>query len=93
MKYSIEYTELIDKKKLKKFPKEDRAHIFNAIERKLTGKPDLFGKPLRRTLLGYRRLRVGDYRIIFKIHKNTVLVFAIDNRSVAYKNLEKRLKN
>lgn len=56
-----------------------------AIENKLTTHPDIYGKPLRRSLSGYRKLRVGDYRIIFRIEKQLVKIFAIAHRSVVYK--------
>ena len=39
-----------------------RTRIKNAIERRLTTAPHLYGEPLRKTLRGYWKLRVGDYR-------------------------------
>lgn len=68
-----------------------RIKIKVAIEEKLMTHPDLYGKPLRRSLKGYRKLRVGDYRVVFRIHENTVLVLAILHRSVVYQKIEKRL--
>lgn len=67
--------------KLLKFWKEK---IRTAIEERLVAKPDLYGKPLRRSLKGYRKLRVGDYRVIFKIEKSKVKILIIQHRSVVY---------
>jgi mRNA interferase RelE/StbE len=61
-----------------------------AIEEKLTVTPEDFGKPLRQSLRGYRKLRVSEYRIIFRIEQNTVYVLAILHRSVVYENATKR---
>jgi mRNA interferase RelE/StbE len=60
------------------------------IEQRLTTHPELYGKPLRQSLKGYRKLRVGDYRVIFKIDKTTVKIFIIQHRSVVYRSLAKR---
>ena len=67
-----------------------KKRIRHAIEEKLTTRPEAYGKPLRRSLKGYRKLRVGDYRVIFRIEGNTVKIFVIQHRSVVYENAEKR---
>ena len=68
-----------------------RDKIKFAIEEKLTIAPDFFGKPLRRSLRGYRKLRVGDYRVVFRIDGKKVYILAIMHRSVVYKKITKRL--
>jgi len=68
-----------------------RKKIKSAIEHKLTIHPDLYGKPLRRSLKGYRKLRVGDYRVIFKIQKKTVQILMIKHRSAVYAAITKRV--
>ena len=68
-----------------------RDKIKFAIEEKLTIAPDFFGKPLRRSLKGYRKLRVGDYRVVFRINGNKIYVLAIMHRSIIYKKITKRL--
>ena len=66
--------------------------IKRAIEERLSVKPDvLYGKPLRRSFKGYRKLRVGDYRIIYRIEPDTVIIFVIRHRSVVYEIAEKRI--
>ena len=62
-----------------------------AIEEKLTTSPEIFGKPLRQSLRGYRTLRVGDYRVIFRIKGSLVMIFLIAHRSIVYEGrVEKR---
>lgn len=61
-----------------------------AIEEKLTTAPETFGKPLRRSLRGYRRLRVGDYRVVFRLEKRVVKIFVIQHRSVVYDRIIKK---
>lgn len=48
--------------------------------------PVLFGKPLRYSLKGYRRLRVGDYRVVFCIEADShqIIVTAIKHRKDIY---------
>ena len=77
IKYIIEYDVDIEEK-LRELPKSIREMIRNAIEKKLMVDPITFGKPLRYSLKGYRRLRVGDYRVIYRIIEDKVLVMIVD---------------
>ena len=62
----------------------EKNRVREAIELKLQTKPELFGKPLRQSLRGYRSLRVGDYRVVFRIEKKVVRILLIAHRSVVY---------
>lgn len=64
--------------------------IRNAIESKLTVHPEIFGKPLRQSLVGLRVLRVGNCRVIFQLRKSEILVLLIGNRNSIYKEAQKR---
>lgn len=88
MKYQVRYHTLIDRKSLQRLPLEDLQIIKKRIEQKLTTEPSLFGKPLRKSLRGYWSLRVGNYRVIYRIEKDTVLIFVIAHRSVVYEQAE-----
>ena len=68
-----------------------RRQILLVIENKLLIQPQLFGKPLRQTLKGYRSLRVGDYRVVYRIEKKVVKIVAIVHRSSKYRGIEKRI--
>ncbi len=68
-----------------------RERIRSAIATRLTTEPALYGKPLRGTLAGYWKLRVGDWRVVYSIHGNEVTVFAIKHRSRVYDDVGDRL--
>lgn len=89
--FSIIYHHLVVRDDIPKLSHEWKEKIRRAIENKLTTYPDLYGKPLRRSLKGYRKLRVGDYRVIFSIEKNIVKILIIQHRSVVYKKADKRI--
>lgn len=75
-------------------PRLDRSwwkEIYDAIEKKLTTRPEVHGKPLRQSLRGYRALRVGDYRVVFRIQQQSVKIFAILHRAVVYVEMQKRI--
>ncbi|MGI4851538.1 MAG: type II toxin-antitoxin system RelE family toxin [Janthinobacterium lividum] len=61
----------------------------------IIGEPEKIGKPLSYTLSSYRRIRVGDIRIIYKVYpdKVDVYVIAIGPRrdDFIYKEVQKRL--
>ena len=50
-----------------------------------------YGVPLRGTLRGYWKLRVGDYRIVFKIAGQEVRVLTILHRRDLYEAVAARL--
>lgn len=87
IKYVIEYDIDIEEK-LRALPQSIREIIRKAIEKKLMVDPVTFGKPLRYSLKGYRRLRVGDYRVVYQIIEDRVLVIMIDidHRKDVYDN-------
>ena len=89
VKYSIKYHPLVVKEDIPKLDDVNRIRIKQAIEEKLMTAPELFGIPLRRSLKGHRKLRVGDYLVIFRIQKNEVLIFLIEHRSVVYSHVQK----
>jgi mRNA interferase RelE/StbE len=47
---------------------------------------------LRKTLKGYWKLRVGDYRVVFKIKGNEIVVLAILHRKDVYNVVSKDRK-
>ncbi len=66
-----------------------RIHI--AIDQKLKTHPDMFGKPLRQSLRSHRSLRVGDFRIVYRIDGRIVRIVAIRHRRDVYAIAEKRI--
>lgn len=88
--YQVRYHSLVVKEDIPKLDKVARGRIKQAIERKLMTAPETFGVPLRRSLKGYRKLRVGDYRVVFRLAGNTVYILAILHRRVVYEHSEQR---
>ncbi len=85
--FQVVYHPDVQRKDLSRISYPDRLKIRKAIEAKLFTNPEKFGEPLRRTLKGYWKLRVGDYRVIFKVVGSTVHVLRIGHRSEIYKRL------
>lgn len=91
MNFIVKYADEVIRGDIPKLSLAIKGRIKSAIEKKLTSEPEKFGKPLRKSLKGYRKLRIGDYRVIFRIEDAFVKVFVIGHRSVIYKHAQKRL--
>jgi len=61
--------------------------IRTAIGERLATNPVAYGKPLRGSLKGHRRMRVGDYRVVFRIVGQTVQIVAIAHRKDVYEDI------
>lgn len=68
-----------------------KKRIRKAIEERLMTAPHQYGEPLRKSLKGYWKLRIGDYKVVFKVVKNEVWVLRIINRKDVYKMILKRV--
>ena len=77
MAYLIEFAQSVIDEDLPSIPMPYKEQIKKAIRERLTVEPIKLGKPLRYSLFGYRRLRVGDWRIIYKIAGNVVKIVKI----------------
>ena len=62
-----------------------------SIENKLLSSPELFGKPLRQSLKGCRSLRVGDYRVVYRIERKIIRILAVSHRSQGYGGVNERI--
>lgn len=91
MAYALVYHPDVKAKDVPMLSREVGKRIQRAIESRLTFEPQKYGEPLRRTLKGYWKLRVGDYRVVFRIVKNEVWIFAIMHRRDVYRRIETRL--
>ena len=69
-----------------------RERIRRAIESRLMKAPQEYGDPLRKNLGGYWKLRVGDYRVVFKIDGEIVYVLGIRHRKNIYEDVPGRIR-
>jgi len=89
--YIITYHSLVVRDDIPKIDTKHKNSVQRAIGERLATKPDQYGKPLRYPIKGYWKLRVGDYRIVFKIKKENVIIVAIRHRSVVNGEVQKRI--
>ncbi len=83
--YKISYVEDVVKIDIPKLDAAAKKMIKETIEKKLTHNPIEFGKPLQYSLKGSRRLRIGDYRVIYTIESELVIIVKIGHRKDVYK--------
>ena len=89
--YKIEYHEFVVKYDIPKLDKAVRGRIKAVIEIKIMMAPEIFGAPLRGTLKGYWKLRVGDWRIVYLISSKVVKIIFIAHRREVYNLVERRI--
>ena len=84
MRYSIRIKQSA-LKEIEKIDKPTRFRIVKAID-ELAENPHV-GKALKGHLSGLRRIRVGNYRIVYEINQGEVLVLVlrVSHRSQAYR--------
>ena len=91
MPFKLKYHPDVKSKDLAAIDERNKAIIKRAIEERLREKPEKYGKPLRHTFKGYWKLRVGDYRIVFKKADNVIRIYAILHRKEVYAIVNKRI--
>jgi mRNA interferase RelE/StbE len=87
MRYDLIYHPDVLKEDLRHIPANIKARIRKAIETRLLKDPVLYGQPLRHSLKGHRKLRIGDWRIIYRIEHFTIIVLMIGNRRDVYQDV------
>ncbi len=94
--WKIRVHRLVVDEDFKKISESDRSLIIRTIYKKLSRAPGEYGTPLRHGLKGFWKLRVSDYRVIYRIVKEEVQVLVLKvgmrkNKEVYLEMLE-RLK-
>lgn len=92
MDYQILYHPLVADD-IRKIPHNIKERIRIAIENRILKEPYLTGKPLRKSLKGHRKMRVGDYRIIYRIGHETVIVLKIGHRKEVYLTFLRKMQH
>ncbi len=84
--YEIILAPEVIKTDLPELPAQVRKAVGRAIEERLAVNPLQYGKPLRHNLRGLRRIRVSNYRILYRVdEKNkSVYITAIQHRREVY---------
>jgi mRNA interferase RelE/StbE len=90
MAYQVFYHPEIQKD-LIGIPQNIKETIRRAIEERLVHYPEAVSQPLRRSLKGYRKLRVGDYRVIHRIQGNSIFILKIGCRKDVYSKIFSRI--
>ncbi len=83
MAFEIAYKRSVEKD-LAKLDKIETRRVLDKIEKDLAMRPDAY-PVLRGQFAGLRKLRVGDYRVIFAILGEQVLVLRVGHRREVYR--------
>ncbi len=83
MTYRVVYKVSVAKD-LRKMPKGDSVRILDQIENELAQSPRSH-PALKGPYAGLRRFRIGDYRVVYAILDDEVLVLRIGHRKGVYK--------
>lgn len=89
--YTIKYDPIAVRTDIRRLDSFWRGEILDAVTKKLAKRPEVFGKPLRESLIGWRSLRVGDYRVVYRTQRKVVYILGIVHRSDVYDEIAKRL--
>lgn len=85
--YKVEYAKSVAKD-LKPLPKKIRERALDVVEKVLAADP-FQGKPLSGSYKGFYRFRMGDYRIVYSIEKQklVIAVLRMRHRKDAYRGI------
>ena len=84
MAYNITFKKSVSKD-LKKIEHSEADRILKEISSELPSKADQF-PPLKGQFTGLRKFRVGNYRVIYSIINDSVLILRIKHRKDVYRN-------
>lgn len=97
MMWLVKVHPLVLEEDFKKISPFTQKIIIKAIRRKLTVEPEKYGEPLRKELKGFWKLRISEYRVIYRIEKELVRVLVIKvgfrKDEQVYKEMISRLRH
>ncbi len=91
MPFALLYHPQVVEEDLPPLPLNIQRRIAHAVATRLASAPEQHSAPLKGTLKGYWKLRVGDYRVVFKIAGTEVRILGILHRKQSYKNILRRV--
>jgi mRNA interferase RelE/StbE len=81
--FNIKYKKSIERD-LGRLDKKEARRILDKIEKDLSARAETY-PALKGEFAGLRKMRVGDYRVIFTIIDNDILILRIGHRREIYK--------
>lgn len=94
--YEVLIDELVFEEDFKEIDKIVQQKIIRSIRKKLTIEPERYGQPLKGDLKGLWKLRVGQYRVVYEVKKEKILVYVIKvgfrRNEEVYREVIKRLR-
>ncbi|MBU1486700.1 type II toxin-antitoxin system RelE/ParE family toxin [bacterium] len=92
--YKVKLHQLVWEEDFKKLDPPVKVRTLKGCKEKLSISPKRF-KSLQKKFKHYRRLRVGDYRAIYRIDEGQqkVLILKVGHRKDVYKHFAQRLKH
>jgi mRNA interferase RelE/StbE len=91
MPFTLHYHPAVRDEDLPLIDRKSKGRICKAIEERLQAAPQDYGVPLRKSLKGYWKRRVGDFRIVFKVVGSEIWILGIRHRKSIYMDIGKRL--
>jgi len=82
--FNIKYKKSIERDLSRLDKKEARRRILDKIEKDLSERTESY-PVLKGEFAGLRKMRVGDYRVIFAVIDNDILILRIGHRREIYK--------
>ncbi len=76
MKWEVIYHVSVDDD-LKSVGPSAARRIIKVIDKKLTTDPENFGSPLSNNLKNFKKLRIGDYRVVYQVLSLKIIVFVL----------------
>ncbi|WP_434732356.1 type II toxin-antitoxin system RelE family toxin [Wolbachia endosymbiont of Zygogramma bicolorata] len=91
--YTIKYLKSVREEDIPSLPENIKTGIKKAVRERLTVDPIKLGELLHHSLKGHRRLRVSNYRIIYRVNtvEHKVTIVAIGHRDTIYEKARKIL--
>lgn len=77
MTYLLHYHPLIWKEDFKHIDRPQQRRLIRTVEKKLATRPDQYGRPLTGPLQGYWKLKVGEYRVVYRIERQEIVVYVL----------------
>ena len=91
MTYTLVYHPQVVEDDLPRLPINVQYRIARALAARLVSAPEKHGAPLKGTLKGYWKLRVGDYRVVYKITGTEIWILGVLHRKQVYEDVLRRI--